>query len=118
MHPSIATGHFEVEDFASTILDFLSARVLEFSPPTGRFEVEDFAVHIPFFKGITKNPKPQSPPRVETISALVNRASGVSRVMFGTCLPVRVCFFVPKAASSLAQAFFFTESYDPVGSYL
>jgi hypothetical protein len=46
MHPSIATGHFEVEDFASTILDFLSARVLEFSPPTGRFEVEDFAVHV------------------------------------------------------------------------
>jgi hypothetical protein len=71
-----------------------------------------------FFKGITKNPKPQPPLRVETISALVNRASGVSRVIFGTCLPVRVCFFVPKAASSLAQAFFFTESYDPVGSYL
>ena len=38
--------------------------------------------------------------------------------MVGTCLPVRVYFFVPKAASYLAQAFFFTEKCEPVGSYL
>ena len=38
--------------------------------------------------------------------------------MVGTCLPVRVYFFVLKAASYLAQAFFFTEKCEPVGSYL
>lgn len=43
---------------------------------------------------------------------------GVSRAMFVECLPVRVCFFALKAASYLAQAFFFTEKYEPVGSYL
>jgi len=48
----------------------------------------------------------------------VVRGSGVSRAMFGTCLPVRVCFFALKAASYLVQAFFFTEKYEPVGSYL
>jgi hypothetical protein len=38
--------------------------------------------------------------------------------MFEECLPVRVCFSALKEASYLAQAFFFTEKYEPVGSYL
>src|ERR1700738_166246 len=56
--------------------------------------------------------------RLPVAAWVVIRGSGLSRVMVGTCLPVRVCFFAPKAASYLPKACFFTEKYEPVGSCL